>query len=350
MADNTVLSPGSGGDTIATDDLGAYGKVQRVKPNLGADGTAVDAVPVSNGMDTTAAGVQAVGIVGQLDDSSTGAVTENQFAPVRISSRRALLVEGVASGTAVPVSGTLTAVTTVAAVTAITNALPAGANVLGHVISDTGSTTAVTGNVTAVQATGTNLHAVIDSGSTTAATQATAANLNAQVQGPAAHGASTSGNPLWLGQEAIAHGTNPSAVTAGQLTKLYANRAGIPFVMGGHPNIVTIELAFTAAQTDVAIVTVAAGNKIVVTACDFVCSHANSVDVSVRIGFGTASTPTTTGVVLTHPNVAAGSGISRGAGSGILGIGADDEDLRITASVPTSGSARALVTYYTVPS
>ena len=41
-------------------------------------------------------------------------------------------------------SGTIT---TVSAVTAITNALPAGTNVIGHVITDSGSTTAVTGSV-----------------------------------------------------------------------------------------------------------------------------------------------------------------------------------------------------------
>lgn len=52
---------------------------------------------------------------------------------------------------------TLATVTTVGAVTAITNALPAGTNVIGHVITD--------------------------SGSTTAATQTTAANLNATVVG-----------------------------------------------------------------------------------------------------------------------------------------------------------------------
>lgn len=55
---------------------------------------------VAAAMDSTGIGVQAAGIVGQLDDTSTATVTENQFAPVRISSRRALLVEGVASGTA----------------------------------------------------------------------------------------------------------------------------------------------------------------------------------------------------------------------------------------------------------
>ena len=51
--------------------------------------------------------------------------------------------------------------------------IAAGTAVIGHVITDTGSTTAVT------QPTGTNLHAVIDTGSTTAVTQATGTNLHA---------------------------------------------------------------------------------------------------------------------------------------------------------------------------
>lgn len=54
---------------------------------------------VVNGQDSAGTGIQAAGFLGQLDDTATGAVTENQFAPVRISTRRALLVEGVASGT-----------------------------------------------------------------------------------------------------------------------------------------------------------------------------------------------------------------------------------------------------------
>lgn len=60
--------------------------------------------------DTTGTGIAAAGILGQLDDTATATVTENQFAPVRISTRRALLVEGVASGTAIAttVSGTVT--------------------------------------------------------------------------------------------------------------------------------------------------------------------------------------------------------------------------------------------------
>jgi hypothetical protein len=45
------------------------------------------------------------------------------------------------------------------------------------------TSTTITGSVTVAQATGTNLHAVLDTGSTTAVTQATAANLNATVVG-----------------------------------------------------------------------------------------------------------------------------------------------------------------------
>ena len=70
---------------------------------------------VVNALDSVGTGIAAAGLVGQLDDTATGAVTENQFAPVRISTRRALLVEGVASGTVVPVSGTVTATQTTAA-------------------------------------------------------------------------------------------------------------------------------------------------------------------------------------------------------------------------------------------
>jgi hypothetical protein len=48
MADNTTLNPGTGGDVISTDDLGAV-KVQRVKVQIGTDGAAAD-VYVGNAM------------------------------------------------------------------------------------------------------------------------------------------------------------------------------------------------------------------------------------------------------------------------------------------------------------
>lgn len=170
------------------------------------------------------------------------------------------------------------------------------------------------------------------------------------IGGNVAHSAADSGNPIKVGYKAIAHGTNPTAVDAAERTDAYANRAGIPFSIGGHPNIVTLEAAYTAAQTDTAIITVGAGVKIVVTAIEVTLDEATTVGVGYRIGFGTANTPTTTGVVSSHPGLVAGSGVVKGSGAGIIGIGADGEDLRITSEVPTTGSLRVVVTYYTIES
>ena len=170
------------------------------------------------------------------------------------------------------------------------------------------------------------------------------------ISGSLAHDAADSGNPVKIGYKAIAHGTNPTAVAANDRTDAYANRHGIPWVIGGHPNVVTIRANYTGAQTDQAIVTVGAGTKIVVTRCTVDADNADSVDVQARVGFAASTTPTTTGVVLSHPGIAAGSGLVEGNGSGILGIGADGEDLRITSEVPTGGSIDVVVSYYTVES
>jgi len=168
--------------------------------------------------------------------------------------------------------------------------------------------------------------------------------------GNKAHDTVDSGNPLKIGFKAIAHGTNPAAVAVNDRTNWFANRHGIPWVIGGHPNIITLRANYTTAQTDAAIVTVAPGTKIVVTRCSVLVDNACSVDVQVRIGFATATTPTSTGVILSHPGIAAGSGVVEGSGSGILGIGADNEDLRITSQVPTGGSIDVVVSYYTIES
>lgn len=88
----------------------ADGSANPTTPLVGAcnelfNGTTWDRVKsIVAALDSTGTGIQAVGVTGQFDDVSTATVTENQFAPVRISSRRALLVEGVASGTALSVT------------------------------------------------------------------------------------------------------------------------------------------------------------------------------------------------------------------------------------------------------
>lgn len=178
------------------------------------------------------------------------------------------------------------------------------------------------------------------------------------IAGDVAHDGVDSGNPVKVGSIAVAHGANPTAVAAADRVNLIANRAGVPFVMGGHPNIVTTEFTRTAgdgAATDASIVSVGSGLKIVVTQIQVIADNANTAYPNVRIGFGASTLPAVsgglaTGIVLSHPGIPAGGGVNRGDGSGILGIGADGEDLRITCGAPTGGSIRVLVSHYTIES
>lgn len=58
------------------------------------NGTNFDRVrSVINGQNTTGTGVVAAGILGHFDDVSASTVTENQFAPIRMSSRRNMYAE-----------------------------------------------------------------------------------------------------------------------------------------------------------------------------------------------------------------------------------------------------------------
>ena len=84
-------------------------------------------------------------------------------------------------------------------------------------------------------AAGTNVigHVITDSSSTTAATQATASNLNAQVQGPAASGASKSGNPVQVG--GVFNTTQPT-VTTGQMVEAQSTARGALIVSTGVDN------------------------------------------------------------------------------------------------------------------
>jgi hypothetical protein len=77
------------------------------------------------------------------------------------------------------------------------------------------------------------------SGTVTAA-QATAANLNAQVQGPAASGASKSGNPVQTG---YVFNTTPPTVTNGQVVEAQATARGASLA---HPSFMPTTGTFTA--------------------------------------------------------------------------------------------------------
>lgn len=202
-----------------------------------------------------------------------------------------------------------------------------------------------TGSVVAFRDSGTALFQRSDVGGDIAHDAADSTSLNA--------------GPVKIGAVAIAHGTNPSAVsTSLDRTNLYANRAGILFVIGGHPNVVTYGMSITTGATNAIIgPTISTGTKLVVTSLTVILDNASTVFPSVVIGFATATTPafaTTPGtakVVAGHPSVPAGGGFTRGDGSGIIGIGADDEELRITTVGTAGGNGLyVLMTGYTIES
>lgn len=176
-----------------------------------------------------------------------------------------------------------------------------------------------------------------------------------------AHDVADSGNPIKIGAKAIAHGTNPTQVAEADRTNLYANRHGILWTIGGHPNLQSAEYITTAAQTsggDNVLPLISAGTKYVITGVTVTASAANTVNTSVRLGFGTTGVPAqgasaadaVTKVILSHPGIAPGSGVSKGHAGGIVGIGGDGEELYIVCSVPTGGSVVVQVDYYTIES
>lgn len=174
--------------------------------------------------------------------------------------------------------------------------------------------------------------------------------------GDVAHDTADSGNPVKIGGVAVSGSATPTPVAAGDRVRAIFNQHGIQYVLGGHPNIICREYDFgTAAQTDVnlAAAAVAADERIYITRFEALCDNANTVAVSVRAGFGTANVPTASatgvsGMIASHPGIAAGSGIICGNGSGIIAVGGAGEEPRITTSAATTGNLHVTISYFLI--
>lgn len=185
------------------------------------------------------------------------------------------------------------------------------------------------------------------------ATDSSGGNLGIQVSGTQAHNDADDGRPVKIGGHAVDIGANGTDVSAADRTNAKFLRSGQLLTLGGHQNIVSKNLNVTdadGAQTDAALVTVSAGTAIVVTKLSVMADGANSGDVAVRIGFGTANVPAadSSGIILAHPGIKSGSGVVEGNGAGIIGMGASNEDLRVTCEDPAGGAIDIIVTYFTV--
>jgi len=140
----------------------------------------------------------------------------------------------------------------------------------------------------------------------------------------------------------------PSSLTANGNLKVAMQETALPSVLTRSNKV----LASDGAQTNAALVSTTS-NQIVLTRLSIACSHANSVDVAVKVGFAAATLGSSTlagtdGIVYESGAILAGGGITMGDGSGILAIGASGEDLRLTCGVPTGGAVDISYSYYTV--
>lgn len=167
-----------------------------------------------------------------------------------------------------------------------------------------------------------------------------------RVEGQQDHDSNTLSRPIMAGLRAKAHGSAPSAVADADVTHWYANRDGVPFVIGGHPNIERLTAKYTSAQTDTVLKSIAGGAKFVVTQVSAFIDNACSVDVGVLFEFDDSSDVR----ISEHPGLAPGSGYTEGSGAGMLAVGGDGQDVLVTVEVPTGGSVVVSVSGYSIPS
>ena len=153
-----------------------------------------------------------------------------------------------------------------------------------------------------------------------------------------------------IGVHAVSCSAAPDSTGADTAVSPVSTRNRVPFYLGGDPGTITVKhTSITTAVTDAAIVTISTGNKIVVTRISVTLDNASTVFPTVLIGFGATNTPTTTGVLYSHGGFPAGGGMTIGDGSGILGIGADNDDLRVTTTGNATGNGLQItVTYHLI--
>ena len=153
--------------TVTSNQGGAPWQVQSNSANIATEASLAKLTQTQASTTSGQSGPLVQGATTTAAPTYTTATTN----PLSLTTAGALRVDG--SGVTQPISGSVSGSGN------FTVVQPTGTNL--HAVIDSGSTTAVTGNVTVVQPTGTKLHAVLDATSTTAVTQATAANLNATV-------------------------------------------------------------------------------------------------------------------------------------------------------------------------
>lgn len=165
-----VSGPVASAGTNADNPVKIGGVFNTTQPTV-TNGQIVDTQNTARGAQIVATGIDAFTVAGSVTaNAGTNLNTSALALDATLTGRtqKTQITDGTRDGT-VKAASTLPALSDTAVVTTQRDPIPAGTNVIGHTINDTGSTTAVTGNVTVVQPTGTNLHTVCDSGCSSAA-------------------------------------------------------------------------------------------------------------------------------------------------------------------------------------
>lgn len=259
--------------------------------------------------------------------STAPTYTTAQTSPISLTTAGALRTD--ASATTQPISGTVSANASQTGTWNVTNvsgtvSLPTGAatsakqpaiGIAGTASNDvlsiqgiasmtplktdaSATTQPVSGTVTVAQATGSNLHAVLDSSSTTAVTQPTASNLNAQVVGAVASAGSNSGNPI---KTAGVFNTTQPTVTTGQIVDIQTTARGAQIVATGTDTFnTTINTALPAGTNVIGHVIADSGSTTAVTSLPALVAGTN------MIGHVIADSGSTTAVT-SLPSIPAGA-------------------------------------------
>jgi hypothetical protein len=168
------------------------------------------------------------------------------------------------------------------------------------------------------------------------------------------HGVADTGGSIKFGYASTDHGYN-TPVDSGDRVLPNATREGLPFFISGSQATKTIDFRVAdadGAQSNVAIATCGSGCKVIATRVSMKCDNGTTNPTDVVVGFGSASTPTPSAagnasIVADFVGIPPGGGQVEGNGGGILGIGADGEDLRFTMEDPVGGTCTLTASYYT---
>lgn len=276
MADNVSITTGSDA-TIATDDVAGV-QYQRIKVDLGGDGaasplvrgqqSAANSIPVTLPSDQGTLAVDGSGVTQPVSASSlplpTGAATaakQPALGTAGAASADVITVQGIASMTALAVSGTVTA------------NLAAGTNNIGDV------------DILSIAA-GDNNIGNVDIVTMPNVTLAAGTNTN-EVVGDAAHDAAIAGNPVRVGGRAVS--ADYTAVATGDTADLICDLNGkqvvLPYTIP--ENLVSGVTAAITGTSDTSVIAAAgAGIRNYVTSITVTNSHA-TVGTVVEIKDGT---------------------------------------------------------------